>query len=231
MENPTLVLLPGFDGTGKFFAPLIEHVSAFTDVVTPSYPHDQLSYEQLCQFVCSKLPIDRKFVVIGESFSGPVAINLASAKPPGLVGVVLVATFAKNPFPLVPKLISSGTSILEYVKVPKQAIKYLLLGGNDCGLVSEIQETVSGLSSAVVASRLQNVLCCDVRRQLAAISVPTLLIEAGRDRLMPQSATALLRKCLPTAHSAVIDGPHLVLQVAPAESADVIQKFCAQIAC
>ena len=98
---PTLVLLPGLDGTGILFRRFIEAIGASVDTQIVAYPADQpMNYGELETRVREALPKDRPYVVLGESFSGPIAIRLGANPPAGLMGLILCVTFAKNPYPL-----------------------------------------------------------------------------------------------------------------------------------
>ena len=91
MVRPLLILLPGLDGTGKRFADFIRVLMPGIDTQIVSYPTDlPLGYAELERRVCDELPGDRSFVLLGESFSGPIAIRIAVAPPPGLKGVILL---------------------------------------------------------------------------------------------------------------------------------------------
>src|SRR5450631_2350467 len=97
----TLVLLPGLDGTGSLFAPLIQELPEWMEPRVVVYPRDRcLGYADLDVLVNAALPVDRPYVLLGESFSGPIAIRVAAAQPAGLIGVILVCSFARNPYPL-----------------------------------------------------------------------------------------------------------------------------------
>ena len=94
-----LVILPGLDGTAS-----LRH--AFTSIIAPhftavdliAYPSDiALDYAELQTWVRDRLPADGNFVLLGESFSGPIAIRLAGERPRELVAMVLAATFATPP--------------------------------------------------------------------------------------------------------------------------------------
>lgn len=91
-----LVLLPGMDGTGRLFAPLLSRLDDRLEPVVIAYPgHEQLDYDQLHEFVRARLPKGEPFILLGESFSGPVAITLAATAPTGLCGLILCATFMR----------------------------------------------------------------------------------------------------------------------------------------
>src|SRR5688572_28354175 len=96
----TLVLLPRMDGTGELFAPFVAALGPDQSVVVVRYPTDRTHcYAELEPIARAALPIDQPFVLLGESFSGPVAISIAAAPPHQLKGLVLCCTFARNPYP------------------------------------------------------------------------------------------------------------------------------------
>src|SRR5436309_344825 len=95
-----LVLLPGMHGTGELFAEFTAALGSEHEAIAVSYPQDRpLDYAQLESIVRSRLPADRPFVILGESFSGPIAISIAASAPRGLRGIILCVSFAKNPLP------------------------------------------------------------------------------------------------------------------------------------
>ena len=71
---------------------------------TPLPPVRPWSEEPTRVVPAHRYPIDpaqlrARCVLLAESFSGPIAIRVAADPPPGLAGVILCGTFAKNPFP------------------------------------------------------------------------------------------------------------------------------------
>ena len=97
---PTLVLLPGLDGTGELFADFVSALDGIRRRVI-SYPADRaMDYAQHEAFARAKLPADEDYVLLAESFSGPVGIAIAASRPPRLKGFILCVSFAANPLPL-----------------------------------------------------------------------------------------------------------------------------------
>jgi pimeloyl-ACP methyl ester carboxylesterase len=120
-----IVLLPGMDGTGALFAGFVSALGADFEPIVVSYPPERaLDYRALEEFVHAQLPDGRSFFLLGESFSGPIAISLAASKPDGLIGLVLTCTFAKNPHP--------------YFNPFKSLIRYLPIQGNLANLISPV---------------------------------------------------------------------------------------------
>jgi pimeloyl-ACP methyl ester carboxylesterase len=66
-----------------------------------SYPTEQyLTYKELVSLVQSVLPPKEPFVLLGESFSGPLSIKAAALSPPNLRAIILWTSFVSNPVPL-----------------------------------------------------------------------------------------------------------------------------------
>ena len=85
-----LVLLPGMDGTRTLFQPFVDALAGEFEIQIVRYPtHKAFGYEELEAFVRAALPTDSPFILLGESFSGPIAVSIAASKPAALVGLVL----------------------------------------------------------------------------------------------------------------------------------------------
>src|SRR3984957_19651439 len=98
-RTPKLVLLPGLDGTGKLFADFLKTLDLGVSANVVPYPADvPLGYDELEHLVRAALPTRGRFVLLGESFSGPLAIRIAADPPPGLSGLILCVTLASYPY-------------------------------------------------------------------------------------------------------------------------------------
>src|SRR4051812_16660002 len=101
-----LILMPGMDGTGELFAPLLRALGNSIETTVLRYPTDEpLGYSELLPRVRAALPASGPFVLLGESFSGPLAIMIAAEAPAGLRGVILSASFASNPIRWLPQFV------------------------------------------------------------------------------------------------------------------------------
>jgi surfactin synthase thioesterase subunit len=69
-----LVLLPGLDGTGTMFAPFVAELPPWIEPVVLDYPAEPLGYADLARRLATRLPEDRPFFLLGESFGGPLAL-------------------------------------------------------------------------------------------------------------------------------------------------------------
>ncbi|MBE0589170.1 MAG: alpha/beta hydrolase [Hydrogenophaga sp.] len=222
----TLVLLPGLDGSGDFFDALCRQLPRQLRPQVVRYPGDQpLSYSELASLVLAVLPEEGPFVLVAESFSGPVAIQVAAARPVGLMGVVLCATFAQNPRPIFSPL--QGLTRWAPVRAaPMGLLSSWLLGAEaDASWADRIRQAMNNCSVTVLRARAREVLLVDVRSQLANIRVPVLYLQATCDSVVPTAALVDMQRVLPGLQVVRIDGPHFLLQARPVACAEQITEF------
>jgi pimeloyl-ACP methyl ester carboxylesterase len=215
------------DGTGTLFSDFISALPRGTEARVISYPPDRpMGYAELEAHVFRQLP-SHPFILVGESFSGPIAIAVAAAAPPQLRGVVLVCSFAKAPMP---QLLGVPVSYLPLWRAPTRLAAAVLLGRY---AKPSIRERLSGAMRKVSAqawrSRLHAVLSVDVTGQLSAVKVPMLYLRASRDRVVRRSAWHLINRLLPSAQLSELEGPHFLLQAKPVESAARIAAFAKEV--
>ena len=225
---PRLVLLPGLDGTGGLFGPFLRAWNHGPTPLVMDYPRDHfLDYEQCFAHVRERLPPDEKFVVVAESFSGPVGILLAARMPERVIALVLCATFVSPPRKgALCGIIKFFAPLAFRIPVPHFAIHQLLLNGHrDAKLLSLVCSNKSRVRSAVMERRLQAVMSADARDELKKVRCPVLYLQAARDRLVPPSAAAEILAARPAAKIIRIGSPHFVLQTQPTESANAIAEF------
>src|SRR5207247_10608565 len=93
-----LVLLPGLDGTGRLFEPLLSVLPAAFEASVVHYPPDRLlPHHELLNCIRSVIPWDRPYVVVAESSAGPLALKFVQAQRQDIRAVVLSASFVSNP--------------------------------------------------------------------------------------------------------------------------------------
>lgn len=224
-----MVLLPGMDGTGQLFQPLIDHLDEGFDTRVISYPTDEaLGYEALERMVVSSLPPSEPYLLLGESFSGPIAISIAATRPPGLIGLVLCSTFAISPRPAITALWPVAKALQPRL-APMAMLDYLLLGRfSSKTLRSALSSAIRPLSPAVFAARTKAIHTVNVLPKLKFVSVPILYLQALEDRLVPRSSAGLIQREVPGTRVVSVVAPHCLLQAAPGEAAAAIGAFAEQ---
>ncbi|MES2935853.1 MAG: alpha/beta hydrolase [Pseudomonadota bacterium] len=222
----SIVLIPGMDGTGALFADFIAALGPGIDPIVVSYPVNQaLDYAALEAIAGAALPTDRPYILLGESFSGPVAISLAASHPAGLMGLILVGSFARSPLPA----LRPFKKLIDVLPI-SQKLTWLLapfLFGrfSSSRLRRDLHGALSRLSSATLRARLHAVLDVDFSQKLQQISQPVLYLLASNDRIVPASCSRQLQSLKPEVEIIAFDAPHLLLQAVPVHAAKAVQKF------
>jgi pimeloyl-ACP methyl ester carboxylesterase len=228
MTSLHLVLMPGLDGSGKMFQPFLEQLPVECKVTVISYPGDRtIEFSDLDDYVCERLPRETPLILIGESYSGPVAVMLSQRAELDIRGIVFVATFAHFPTTFI-KLLSRllPLSLLFSLPSPDFVIKRYCFGRwATPRLTSLVRQSVSGNKPAVIAHRSRSGAAVDVRSSLVTISVPCLYIRASDDRLVPERALQDFVEHIPQLEQAEVDGPHCLLQARPRACLAAIQYF------
>ena len=222
-----LVILPGLDGTATLHTKFVELVGPEFDSVTvvPYPPDKSLDYSALEALVRSQLPQSKPFILLGESFSGPVALSIAEAPPPNLVGLILSTTFAASPVPFLSPFVAL-MHIAPVRALPQSLLSWLLLGRwATPQLETSLQETLQAVSPAVLRFRAATAMRANASVGLHSISNPVLYLRASHDRLLPPTASRHILSAIPQCTVADITGPHLLLQAAPEDCARAVVAF------
>ena len=225
-----IVLLPGLDGTGLLFKPLLEQEPAQFDSIVVHYPTDQPStYPELSRYVLEQLPREEAFLLLAESFSGPLALEIAAKRIKNLLGVVLAASFAQSP---VPRWIQAvPLQGLQLLPLTSRMMHTVLLGKQaNMEMYQLLAQVIRGVPTKILAYRIQEVLKVDAMAALSSLEVPLLYLQATQDKLIRKSSVRRMRRVQPMMEVVEVVGPHLVLQVNPKRSWQVISDFVQKLA-
>ncbi len=225
-----LLLLPGLDGTGLVFEPLLTHLPAEIDAQVVRYPADRImSFQEHVDFARKQLPKKKPFVLLAESFSGPVGLQLLAEPPSNLIGVVFVATFAHHPSPF---LLDAGRFLPQrlLLKLFSTTLfsRFFCLGGASKDAVNIFQEALESVKLKVLSQRLQ-ILSELPPPPDTTFSKPCLYLQASNDRLVPSRAVTPLQKHLPQLQVEQVAGPHILLLAQPETGARLISDFIATL--
>lgn len=226
--RPEIVLLPGLDGTGDLFGRVAERLAPDVTVTIVRYPQDPLlGYAGYAEIV-RKVIGDRNVFLLGESFSGPVAIMVSRQLQKQVQGLVLVATFVKSPWPAY--VIRRATHV-DPRRTPRGIRDAILMGAyGDEELQKKVEEIVQTLPRSVRNARLRAVAGVDVRPDFARVACPILVLHGRRDWLVRKS---IMQKAVcdkGRARMIVIPGAHMLLQTRPTEAAAEIIHFIKSMA-
>lgn len=220
-----LVLLPGLDGSGLLFSPFVSALAPDTRVAIIDYPPRELRYEELVSHVAERVGNEDPYIIVAESFSGPIALKLAAQRPRGLRGLVLCATFTS----LAGTYLQAAASVAPWISpraIPMAALSWLLMGGwATAELRAALRRSLSESPPQVLRARALAALSVDASREAQMLTVPVLFLRPGSDRLIPASAYDWAAGGIRDVVVRTIDGPHFILQANPAACAREIAQF------
>ena len=228
-----LVVLPGLDGTATLHSGFADAVGiAFERVTVIAYPHNQLlGYTELEALIRAQLPTTTPFVLLGESFSGPLAIAISAKPPANLIGLVLSTTFADSPTPVLAPL-SPFTRFAPVRLLPSPVLSWWLLGRwATPQLEAALRHALHAVEPAVLRFRAAMALQARALVNCHSISVPALYLRATHDRLLSRRAGIKVVSAIQNCVVADIAGPHLLLQAAPEACARAVSDFAIRLGC
>lgn len=221
-----LILLPGMDGTGELFAPLLSHLRCDYSVVPLPLKGEQ-DYDVLVKYVERQL-LQEDCVVLAESFSGPIAATLIQRDHPQIKGVIFAATFIStlsDPFLRLVQILP----LKKLLKLPLStyAVRGLFLGDADSTLVEKFRCVIDGVSAKVLRDRIGAIR--HLRMEPGPSALPALYIQAKQDRLVPARKWCEFEPLFERIEKVSLDGPHAILQYRPQECAEAIDSFIDQL--
>lgn len=222
-------MLPGLDGTGLLFRPLVATLSGVETKVV-SYPNDKsLSLDEHARWVVRQLP-GGKAVLLAESFSGLVALRVLQEVPSRIDAVIFVGAFAEPPRPLLLRLapvVSRAGPLMR--NTPAFLLRQFCLGRDaTVSQLNLLREALAAVPPQVLSSRLALIGARQAWGK-GKFGVPCLYLQASDDRLVPARAAEWFRGRFERLELERVDRPHFLLQTNPRECAQRISEFSARI--
>nr|WP_255443359.1 MULTISPECIES: alpha/beta hydrolase [unclassified Pseudoxanthomonas] len=214
------------DGTGRLYRNLARRLDADFEVRTLAYDSRRFDgYSPLADALAPQLPRDRDFVLIAESFAGPLAAELAGRFPQGLRALVLAASFVSSPLPA-SRLLAGVLEHLPATLPPGLLLERMLAGRGAGGeLRAELQAVLRTIPTEVLRRRALAALRSDAGKALASLQVPVLYLQGTRDRLIGRWAGNQVLQLARDAELRRIDAPHFLFQVATDAAVAAITGF------
>lgn len=195
--KPLALLIPGLDGTGKFYYRQVGPLSVRSRVLAWEFRR-QADFdfadlvEELGEGTAAEEP--GTIAVVGESFGGTVAMHYVLAYPERVGRLVLINTFPSYRWKIRISLACRVSALLRWrgMRGVKSFIAERILVHE--GILPEdrrrYHEIVSLIDPAAYRRRLELVRDSALRERLGEITAPTLLLASGRDKIVPSVAEA-----------------------------------------
>jgi len=228
LSNQNLVFMPGLDGTGLSFEPDLPLLPADAKITIVRYPTDKLlTFDETVECAAAQIPAGVPPIVIAESFSGPVAIQMVGSGRVKARALILCATFARSPRPIVWRIMRFlRLPLLIRPDMPKRFFKIVI---GDDKLITELlplwKKVHANVPARVMNHRLKMINQVDVTKWLTKLDIPCCYLQGANDRLVPSSCIDDLKKCAPLLEIKKISAPHFILQAQPQACLNAIEEF------
>ncbi len=214
-------------GSSELFTEFISALPSAIETRALGYPNDiRLSNPQLLDLIGSFVPASEPFVILAESFSTPLSIQFAAASPPNLKGLILCAGFATSPLRATTRLFGHYlASILPFI--PTGVAGAIMVSGSHPphSILGRLSTAINSVRPTVLVDRVRSVLACNVLDDLRRIKVPILYMQAAHDLLVNPVCLEEMRRVKPEIEVVVLNGAHILLQLMPRQSAEVVAGF------
>lgn len=186
-------------------------------------------FASLAEQLAPQLPDDgRPCLVLGESYSGPIALLLGQRYPQRVQGVILAASFANNPNPWVKAMPGLWAALFRRMWFRLWMGMWIPAGrwlwSMPVATKTAFVNVLKAIPSAILAERIVHSATGDVSGCLP-LSQPLLYLRPTQDWVVSHRAVQQLQSLQPAMVIVHFKSPHLVLQCCPVEVAQAITDF------
>ncbi len=222
------MLLPGMHGDGELFSDFMKALPSDFASTALRYSNDVcLSYADHLRAVELSATEYDPSVMLGESFSSPIAIQFAAKDLPNLKALVISAGFATSPVRGFLRLVGPLLApVLAHFPVSKIGARMMVSGQVVPGSApARMRAAIGAVKPKVLMDRVQSVLKCNVLEDLIKVRVPVLYLQARYDGLVNPVCLEEMKQVKPDIEVVVMDGPHMLLQCLPRQAAEIVANF------
>lgn len=233
-EGRTVVLVPGMNGTGELFYRQIPRLQRSYRVVTYSLRDDAKSLEvlaaDLAHAVDRVAPVERRAIIIGESFGGAVALTLALEYPDHVSSLVILNSFPYFAPQFRLRLAIAGLTILPWgaMSLVRHLTAFRLHSPHTHRAeVKRFIELTAHATRDGYINRLKLLKRFDVRDRLDDIRQPTLFLASEHDHLVPAVAQArYMASRVPSSVMRILRGHgHICLIASDLDLAQILNEW------
>ncbi|MDE3156764.1 MAG: alpha/beta fold hydrolase [Acidobacteriota bacterium] len=196
-RGEAVVLVPGMDGTGRLFYRQTGPLARSYRVATYALRNTARAMDQLvadlAQVVDLVDPVERRAIVVGESFGGALALSLALAHPGRVRALVILNSFPYFTPQTRLHLAMAGLRIMPWhtMGLVRRLTAFRLHSRHTHREERRrFMALTAGASRDGYIGRLRILTRYDVRARLGEIEAPTLFLAAEQDHLVPSVAQA-----------------------------------------
>lgn len=222
-EGRAVVLVPGMNGTGELFYRQVPRLEQSYRVATYALRDDAENLEllaaDLSRVVDVVAPIERRAIIVGESFGGAVALTFALGYPSQVAALVILNSFAHFAPQLRLRLAIAGLAVLPWGAMPlvRHLTAFRLHSPHTHRAeVKQFIELTAHATRNGYINRLKLLRRYDVRDRLHDIRQPALFLASEHDHLVPAVAQArYMANRVPSSVMRILKGHGHICLIAP----------------
>jgi pimeloyl-ACP methyl ester carboxylesterase len=211
------------DGTGELFyrqVPLLEKCySVATYALRDDAPSMEVLADDLRQVIERAAPVEKRAIVMGESFGGTLALTTALMYPKHVSALVILNSFAYFAPQFRLRLAIAGVSFIPWgaMSLVRHATSFFMHSRHTHrDELKKFLELTAQTTRAGYRNRLKILTKYDVRERLREIQCPTLFLASEKDHLVPAAAQArMMTERIPNATMRVLSGHGHICLIAP----------------
>jgi pimeloyl-ACP methyl ester carboxylesterase len=218
-----VVLVPGMNGTGELFYRQVPRLERSYRVATYSLREDAESLDRLAADLAHVVdvvaPIERRAIIVGESFGGAVALTFALSYPERVGALVILNSFPYFAPQVRLRLAIAGLAVLPWGAMPlvRHLTAFRLHSPHTHRAeVKQFIELTTHATRDGYINRLKLLRHYDVRDRLHDIPQPALFLAAEHDHLVQAVAEArYMANRVPSSVMRILKGHGHICLIAP----------------
>ena len=222
-EGHGVVLVPGMNGSGELFYRQVPRLERSYRVATYSLREDAGSFEELAADLAHVVdfvaPVERRAIVVGESFGGAVALTFALSHPERVEALVILNSFSYFAPQLRLRLAIAGLSAVPWgaMSLVRRLTAFRLHSPHTHHAeVKQFIELTAHASRDGYINRLKLLRSYDVRDRLHELRQPALFLASENDHLVPAVAQArYMADRVPSSVMRILKGHGHICLIAP----------------
>jgi pimeloyl-ACP methyl ester carboxylesterase len=221
-----VLLIPGMDGTGKLFSPLLDELPSGVDIQVICL-NDLITQNPIEQALeIASLIGSEEVIILSESYSGYIAYHLSLLPNLNIKHVIFAASFLENPtwlsrlnklLPL--NLVRSGL-------IPDIALCSVLFAQrNNKKLVNLFNSSLKLINNSTLRHRLT--VITNLVRPSESLSVPCTYVQASNDYLVSNKSVDVFKELCININIVKANGGHFIVQSNPHYFSKLVQGVIA----
>ena len=219
--------MPGLDGTGLLFQPLLELMPPGLEREILSSERDaKLGYKEHASFINRKL-IDEPTIIIAESYSARIAYELCCMTNKNIKHVIFVAGFLTRPSMLSRFANFFPIKMVKKNIIPRTFLNCFLFGKQEkTDMIDLFYQALNETDEQLLKHRLNNIIHMGIPSR--KINVPSTYIRPKNDYLVSKKVLNIFEELCSDFSLKNVQGGHFILQSNPLACWEIIKGIIEQ---